>query len=86
MYDSVEESAESKDIEDLASKAYTSYISEVMSLMVLYVDPNVNIDEHTIAIQESAELAVKMTKLIFKVIFLKYIFNQFSYIIFKFFR
>lgn len=68
MYDSVEEeSAESKDIEDLASKAYTSYISEVMALMVLYAEPNIKIDEHTVAIQESAELAVKMTKLIFKV-------------------
>lgn len=68
MYDSVEEeSAESKDIEDLASKAYTSYISEVMALMVLYVEPKVKINDHTVAIQESAELAVKMTKLIFKV-------------------
>lgn len=68
MYDSVEEeSAESKDIEDLASKAYTSYISEIMALMILYVDPGIKIDEHTDKIQESAELAVKMTKIIFKV-------------------
>lgn len=35
--------------------------------MVLYADPSVKIDEHSVAIQESADLAVKMTKLIFKV-------------------
>lgn len=40
-----------------------------MALMVLYAEPNVKIDDHTIAIQESAELAVKITKRIFKVDF-----------------
>lgn len=55
------------DLDGDTVQTYTSYVTEVMSAIVFYADPSINLDQMLPKIKEAARTAVKITKYLYKV-------------------
>lgn len=60
------------DTKDLESdeetvETYTNYVKEVMSAVIFYADPTINLEQTLTKIKEAARIAVKITKYLYKV-------------------
>lgn len=48
-------------------KAYIAYATEVMSTIIFYIDPNVNLEQTLPNIQKAARMVIRISKKMYKV-------------------
>lgn len=68
--DYIDELSEGKesDVNPETVVQYTSYVTEIMSVIVFYADPTINLEVMLPRIKEAARIAVQMTRFLYKVI------------------
>lgn len=65
-YDGLDDTKE-MDLDSDTVQTYTNYVAEVMSAVVFYADPTINLDQMLPKIKDAARIAVKVTKYLYKV-------------------